>query len=160
MKTIFIKYSILLLAGFLVSWWLLFHSPFVIPDYIPGTPIKIDGLIIISLLISILIFGQKEFLKSQPELKIFKLTLLGTLICFSSEIVFQLIRQLTFDGYLPTERIMYFARGVFGVSLFATALSFLVAFQLKTKKTNKLVLMIIGFIVLVNLIQYLFAESP
>ncbi len=159
MKVIFTKYSILLLAGFLISWWFLFYSPLDIPDYIPGTPIKIDGLILLSILITILFFSQKEFLKSQPELTLFKLTLIGTLICFSSEIVFQLIRQLTLDGYHPTERIRYFARGVFGVTIFAAVVSFLVAFQLKTKKTNKLVLMIIGFIVLVNLIRNFIGDS-
>ncbi|MHB1277448.1 MAG: hypothetical protein ACYC1Q_03555 [Bacteroidia bacterium] len=159
MKITFTKYSILLLAGFLISWWLQFYSPFVIPDYIPGTPIKIDGLILLSVLLAILIFSQKEFLKKQPELTIFRLTLLGTLICFSSEIVFQLARQLTFVGYHPTERIMYFARGVFWVSLFAGALSFLVAFQLKKKEKSKLVLMIIGFILLANLILFLTGKS-
>jgi hypothetical protein len=156
MRPTIIKYTLLLLVGQLISWWTFFFSPFDIPDKIPQTPIKIDGIILIGLLLTILIFAQKKFLKLQPETTIIKLTLLGTIICFSSEVIFQTVRQPTLIADTLNDHIYYFLLGTIGVSLFGTAISFLTAFQLKTKKTGQLILMIIGLMTLANILKYLF----
>lgn len=156
MRSTIIKYSLLLLAGQLVCWWIFFFSPFNIPEKIPYTPINISGLILVALLLSTLILAQKKCIQLQPEISIMKLTLLGSIICFSSEIIFQTVRQPTLIAYTLNEHVYYFLLGVIGITCFGAILSFMIAFQLKTKKTKQLVLMIIGFIVLTNLIQYFY----
>jgi hypothetical protein len=153
---IFTKYTSLLLIGQLISWWIFFLSPFDIPDKIPLTPIKIHGLILVGLLLTILILAQKKLLKSQPVTTITKLTLLGLLICFSSEVIFQTLRQTTLNTETFKDRIFYFFLGVVSITIFGTVISFLTAFQLKTKKTGQLIIMIIGFLVFINLINRFF----
>ncbi len=156
MRPTIIKFILLLLAGQLISWWIIFFSPFDIPDKIPQTPIKIEGIILVGLLLTILIFAQKKFLKLQPETTITRLTLLGTIICFSSEVIFQTVRQPTLIADTLHDHIYYFLLGTIGVSFFGTALSFLIAFQLKTKKTGQLILMIIGLMLFTNIIKFFF----
>jgi predicted membrane channel-forming protein YqfA (hemolysin III family) len=133
-----------------------FLSPFDVPDKIPLTPIKIHGLILVGLLLTILILVQKKLLKSQPATTITKLTFLGLLICFSSEVIFQTLRQTTLKTETLKERIFYFFLGVISITIFGTVISFLTAFQLKTKKTGQLIIMIIGFLVFINLINRFF----
>jgi hypothetical protein len=156
MRNQILKYSGILLIGLLFEWWLIFYSPLNLPKRIPLTPIKIDGLLLTALIISILIFSQKSFLKIYNDLSIFKLTLLGSSICFLAELFFQLIRQPTLNAEGFNEKSFYFFLGVIGVTLFGTIFSFFIAFQLKTKRTGILILMIILFIVLVNIIKYFF----
>ena len=151
-----IKYTPLLLVGQIISWWTFFFSPFNIPDKIPMTPIKIHGLILFGLLVTILIMAQKKLLKLHPKATITKLTLLGILICFSSEVIFQTLRQTTLNTETFKDRIFYFFLGVVSITIFGTVISFLTAFQLKTKKTGQLIIMIIGFLVFINLINRFF----
>lgn len=156
----FIKYTVLLLLGELLAWWILFHSSMDIPEYIPETPLKISGLIRMVLFVTILVFGQKEFLRAKPDIDIFKLTLLGTLICFTEAVFFHAANQIPLMGEPFSTRMEFFLRNLLIITTFAAFLSFFVAFQLKTKKTNLLILMIIGFILLINLLQYLFPSFP
>lgn len=156
MKTIILKYSPILLVGLLVEWWIIWYSPLDLPERIPATPIKIEGLLLVGLLLTILIIVQKGFLKSNPDTTIFNLTVLGATICFIAEIIFQAIRQPFLTAGTPNEHLHHFLLGTIGVTIFGTILSFLVAFQLVRKNTGHLILMIIGFIVLVNIIKYVF----
>lgn len=112
------------------------------------------------LFVTILVFGQKEFLRAEPELGIFKLTLLGTLICFSESVFFHAANQIPLMGEPFSARMEFFLRNLLIITPFAAFLSFFVAFQLKTKRTTLLVLMIIGFMLLINLLQYLFPAFP
>lgn len=158
LKQTIIKYTLLLLAGQLISWWIFFFSPFNIPDKIPMTPIKTDGVILVGILLTTIIFAQKKILKLQPNITIINLTFGGTIICFFSEIIFQLVRQPTLTANTLNEYIYYFLLGVIGISFFGAVLSFLTAFQLKTKKTQQLILMIVGLMIFVNFIAHLFPK--
>jgi hypothetical protein len=152
MRKTIIKFSSILLMGLLVEWWLTQYSPLHLPVYIPHTPIRISGLLLTVLLIFVIIFFQKNLLKQYPEKTIFQLTMTGGLICLLSEIIFQLIRQPTLDSDAFVDRINNFTRGTLGMTIFGTIISFLVAFQIKTKKTEQLILIIIGIMVLSNLL--------
>jgi hypothetical protein len=156
MKTTLIKYSSVLLVALLIQWWLFLYAPLNLPKYIPSTPFRLEGLLLFVTILLILISSQKEFLRQRPSISIYRLTTLGTIICLISETLFQAMRQPFLNTEELNERLQYFLTGVIGVSIFAAILSFFVAFQLKTRRTFHLVLMIISFIILLNLIKYFF----
>jgi hypothetical protein len=155
LKPILLKYTLLLLVGQLILWWIFFLSPFNIPETIPFTSLKIRGLMLIALLVTIVISALKKFLKTRPEITIIKLTLLGTIICFVSEIIFQMVRQLTPIAETFNDRIYYFLLGVIAITTFGAVVSFLSSFQLKEKKTGQLIIMIAGLLLIVTLIKYI-----
>ena len=127
---------------FLVEWWFLYLSPFNIPEYIPNTPIRIGGLLLGLTVIILLRWQFKEFLLLKPSLSIWNLTIIGTLTVFIAEVFFQSLRQFHLNADTLKERIYYFILGTSGVSLFSAVIAFLIAFQLKTKRTNILLLFI------------------
>jgi hypothetical protein len=152
MRRTIIKFSSILLISLLAEWWLTKYSPLHLPVYIPHTPIRISGLLLMALLVFVLIIFQKNFLRRYPEKTIFQLTITSGLICLLSEIIFQLIRQQTLDSNSFVDRINNVTRGTIGMTIFGAIISFLVAFQIKTKKTGQLILIIIGIMVLSNLL--------
>jgi len=91
-----------------------------------------------------LILSQKELLKKTPTLSVVNLTLLGTTICFINEVIFHFILSFTDE----VSRLFYFVEGVTTTTTLCAVLSFFVAFQLKTKRTGKLVLFIAVFLIL------------
>jgi hypothetical protein len=147
-----IKNSILLLIGLLFWFWLTRLSNLDIPEFIGNIPIS--GLILLGLFIAVVILLQKELLKTTTELTITKLTLLSSLTCFISETLFHLFRILYQDIGTLTDKLYYFTISSVYSTLFGTALAFLIAFQLKTKKTRQLILLIVVFLLIVSLIQY------
>ena len=151
-----LKYSSILLLGLLLQWWIIFYSPLNLPERIPTTPIKVDGLLLVVLLLTILIIAEKRFLKVNPDSTIFKLMVYGTTICFLAEIVFQAIRQPFLNAESFSDRFYYFLLGTIGITAYSAAFSFFIAFQLKRKKTGQLILLIIGFVAIINIIKYLF----
>jgi hypothetical protein len=140
-KNVFHSTGILFLL-LLAEWWLLYLSPFNIPEHIPNTQIHIGGLLLVITIIFLLIIQMKSLLTSTPAASILKLTLIGTLTVFIAEVFFQFIRQLSLDSDIQTH-IYYFLLGTFGVSLFSAVIAALIAFQLKTKRTNLLLLFIV-----------------
>jgi hypothetical protein len=132
----------ILLLLFLMEWWIIYLSPFNIPEYIPNTPIKIDGLLLSSTIIILLLWQFKNLLLVLPTLSIWKLTMIGTLTVFIAEVLFQSLRQFHMNADTLRDHIYYFILGTMGVSLFSTVIAFLIAFQLKTKRTNTLLLLI------------------
>ncbi|HEY0612003.1 MAG TPA: hypothetical protein VGD35_20160, partial [Chitinophaga sp.] len=110
MKSYILKYSAITLAGLLIQWWIFRFAPVPIPEYIPATPVKIDGLVLVIFVIVILIFFQKGLLKAHPDKGILSLTCLGTLMYLIAEIIFQGIRMPA----LTNERLYYFLYGVLG----------------------------------------------
>src|SRR5580692_4748566 len=149
---IIIKYSGILLAWFLIAWWAVFFSPFNIPEYIPYTPIKVYGLFLCGFILTVLIFSGKELLRRESTLGIVNLTLIGTAICFLNEVVFQFILSFT----LTADRLSLFIEGVITTTIFCAFLSFFVAFQLKTKRTGRLVLFIVALIILFKILTIAF----
>lgn len=148
-----IKYSAILTVALLFNWWLFTFSSINIPEFIPKTPIPISGLFLFTVILTSIILIQKKALKSLPEISISKLSFLGSTVCFLSEIVFQSIRQTSISANTFNERLYYFALGVIGITLFGIVLSFFVAFQLKTKKTDLLILFIIVFLFILRIID-------
>lgn len=147
-----LKYTLILLLALLLDWWLFFISPFNIPEFIPYTPIKINGIILGAIFITILIIAQKEILKIAPSSSITKLVLIGTTIIFIAELFFQCIRS-----FASTSNLIYdFFSGVINITIANVFFSFFVAFQLKTKRTKKLLIYIIVFIILFNILLRLF----
>lgn len=151
-----LKYGFLLLIGLIIEWWIVWYSPLNLPEKIPSTPIRVDGILLIILFLIVFIKAEKDYLKANSEATILELTILGTVICLLAEIIFQLIRQPFLNAVAFSEHLYYYTIGVLVVTVFCAFLSFLVAFQLKTKQTFKLVLIIIGFVVLINGIKHFF----
>jgi cytochrome bd-type quinol oxidase subunit 2 len=145
----------LLLTGLLIQWWLFYFSGLDIPWFIPNTPIDLRGLLLIVLLLIILITFIKSKNRHDISLSIVKLTLAGTLVCFVAELVFQFIKLLVNNDEPFNDRITDFYVGVLGITLFAAAISFLISFQIKTKKTGLLLLFIAAFLALIVLIRTL-----
>lgn len=156
MKSYILKYSAIVLAGLLIQWWIFCFAPFFIPAYIPATPLRTDGLVLMIYIVVTLIFFQTSVLKTHPDKGILSLTCLGIVIYFLAEIVFQGIRMPTLTVDSVNERLYYFLYGVLGITIFAGIFSFLVAFQLKTKRTAQLILMIVGFLFAFYGLRYLF----
>jgi hypothetical protein len=152
MRILIFKFSLILLAGLLFGFWLTQYSTLNLPENIPHTPIRIGGLLLLGTLVFVLIIFEKRLLKLNPEETIFQLTTKGSLICLISETVFQLIRQLTFDTTIFTDRIYYFTIATVVITIFGIIISFLISFQLKTKRTGQLFLIIIGIMVLARLL--------
>ena len=144
----FIKFSSLLLAGNLVTYWILFLSPWEIPSHIPDTPINIDGLILIGLITLVSYLFQKQVLKLHPDTNVFRLILLSTLVCFIQEIIFHVIKLFLQREEATADYVFYFFLGVIGTSLISCFISIPIAFQLKGKKAGpvRVVLTIIAIL--------------
>ena len=140
-KTVLV-YSGIFLLLLLIQWWVFTLSGFNIPEYIPDTTARISGLFLGTIIISTLIISQKKIFKTDPNISVFKLTFTGALISFISEVFFQFIRSFT----LLEDKVVLFLRGVFAVTIFCTVISFLIAYQLKTKRTGRLILFLALFI--------------
>jgi len=104
-----------------------------VPDYIPGTPIRITGLFIILSYYLVFILLFRHILKQDPNTNFFYLIVLGSIVVFISEIVFQSFRQVTFENVTPEERIRFFLVGVIGMPILASVVTFSVAFNMKFK---------------------------
>lgn len=154
MRQLVIKNSLILLAGLLFEFWLTHLSDLGLPEFIGNTTLKLNGLILVGLFLASLILLQKGLLRTDPELTISNLTLLSLVMCFISETLFQSFRILYQNIGTSTDKLYYITTSSVYTTLFGTALGFLIAFQLKTKKTRQLVVFIVLFILIVNLIQY------
>lgn len=143
----------LLLATMLIKWWVFFFSPWDIPVHIPSTPLNIHGLALITTTVAIFIFFQRTLLKRLPGTAIWQLTFWSTLSFLLAEAVFQSIRVFTLTNTTTVEKAQFFLRGTFITSLFAAVMAFLTAFQLKTKKTGQLWLLIFGFLIVAYIIN-------
>jgi hypothetical protein len=150
MKKILFKYFLILLAGYLLNWWVFHLAPFKIPIFVLGK-IRLDGLFLMIIMVITAIFSQKEILLLNNETGIGQLTLYGFLIGFFAEMVFQLIYLSTSTSMSNTEKAYNFLRALVWLPLFATAIYFFVAFQFKTRRTGLLILIIVGFLLLLNL---------
>ena len=146
------KYTAILVVGFFVNWWVFDLSNFNIPENIPSTPIHISGLTLIIIIITVLIFAQKSMIMTNPDARISELTFVGTLIGLFAEIFFQSVRVFT----LEEDKLHYFLKGVIGVTIAMAIISFLISFQIKTKKTNQLLLFIFLFLIVFKIMIYLF----
>jgi hypothetical protein len=155
LKKLTITFSGILLLGLLFEWWILYFSKLNIDRHFPYTPIDIGGLLLIVLLLTTLIVFIKKVIKQNSSLNFFQLTLAGTSVCFVSEFVFQFIKLLTENGEPLKDRLVEFCIGVIGITFFCSVLSFLVSYQIKTRKTGMLLLFIILFMVFIVFLRTL-----
>ena len=154
MKNIILKYSVLLVIAYLIEWWLFSFSGFISLTYIPYTPINIEGLFLITILLIILIPLHKQLLRLDNSLSIWKLTLIGATVCLIAEIIFRLIRQIEAHTIVWTnEEIFYQLAGACGLTLFGGVLSFLISYQLNTKRTNNVIAFIFILLIAVYFIR-------
>ncbi|MBX3240190.1 MAG: hypothetical protein KIT80_02955 [Chitinophagaceae bacterium] len=150
-----IIFSGLLLIGLLFEWWLLDFSGLNIPEHIPYTPINVSGFLLLVLLLTILIVFIKKLVRQDSSFSIFRLTLTGAIACFIAEFVFQFIKLLVENGNLLKGRLIDFCAGVIGIAFLSTVLSFFVSYQVKTRKTGILLLLIILFMAFIGFISTL-----
>ena len=136
----------------LILWWVMFFSPFGIPELIPYTPIKTYGLFFTGMILTILIFAEKKILRNNPQSNIINLTLSGTVICFIMEVIFQVILSFTESS----DKLYYFIKGVTTTTILCAFLSFFIAFQLKTRRTKRLLLLIGIFVALFKILTLAF----
>jgi len=147
---IILKYSVILLALFLILWWIFEFSSFDIPQRFPHTPLRIYGFCLTVTYFVVLIFSQKEAVRKDGMISVTKLTIVGLLISFFMELIFQIFLSFTYDS----GRIYHFVSGVLSTTAVFGILSFFSAYQIKTKRTGRLVLFIIVLIVMVRIIMF------
>ena len=158
MKSIILKYSAIILPFELIVWYLREYTSLNIPEYfpIPGIPpVSVSGTLLMAAFITVLILSQKQILIIDPNTSVYKLTFTGTAIAFLSETVCQTIKQLIYIESI-VQHINEFLHTIIGLSMYVTFISFLVAFQLKTKKTRVLIVFIVVFIIVCNIVMRLF----
>jgi len=144
--------TILFIIIITALWWILFISTLNIPEFIPHTPIKLYGFCLIVVIITLFIITEKHLIKLQPEISIIKLTFIGATISFITEVVFQSILSTT----LTSDKFYFFCSGVITATIFETIISFLIAFQLKAKKTGLLIVFIITFCLLCKMMMFFY----
>jgi len=145
-------FSLVLFFAMLATFYV--DQFFALPEYIPNTPIKLYGFIFCSLTLLILTYAEKSFLKANGDITIAKLTLLGATVCFIAETQFQWIRIQTFDE----NRLYLYLRGITTNGIFFFVLAFLIAFQLKTKRSGLVTLFVIVIFILFKIALYFFPE--
>jgi hypothetical protein len=139
MKSLIIKFSLLLLVAELLSWWVFFYSPVNIPTYITiiGTPLNILGLFLIVLLAIVLYFFQRRLLLLNREFTVVQLAFWSAIVALISEFLFRIIRLPTITADSVNERLYYALRGALVIPVFAFVISLLIAFLIKRKGSLK-----------------------
>lgn len=150
--TIILKYSLILFVIITTSFWLFGYSDNNLPQYIPHTPIRINGAVIAFSFLTIIILAQKEVLRSQPDVGIKKLMFISSLIVAIAEISFQPIRASTFED----NKFHEFLYGFAGSTVISIILSFFAAYQLKTKKSGLLILFFLILTVVFSVLKYFY----
>jgi hypothetical protein len=154
-----LKYACYFLAGSLVMWGIDYYFPDLFPiPIIAGTQVKTFGLTFFFMELTVLIFYIKALLKANPEYSVLLLSAYGCLVCVFAEPVFQIIRVLNMDLSLA-ERMHKFIFGVLGGIALAFVISFLIAYQIKTKRTGITILIFVTIGAIIRVIQFFF-QSP
>lgn len=150
MKPIIQRYSTILFALFVVEWWLIELGMLPLPEYIPGTTFKIGGLVILTIVITCLIFLNKELLRRKPDTTLLQLMSISLMVGLIGESAFQLVRQLEIQANSFGERVVIFSKAVALDTVLFSMFAFAVAFQLKTKK---LWILFLGAVLVITALQ-------
>jgi hypothetical protein len=98
--------------------------------------LSLTGLYILASIYGVLYFTFRKVVKDDPELGFIPLSILGILIVFFSELVFQVYRQAGFpEDYPISDRMDNFFRAVIGSPAFSIIIS--VPMAAKFKHLNK-----------------------
>lgn len=110
-------------------------------------------------IVLILAIYDRQLLKKEPKLSVYKLTINGAIVCFIAEIFFQLTKEFVVIESTFKERVVDFGIGVIGITCFGAALSFFTAFQIKTKRTGRLMLFILVFLSILYLLKMVISRT-
>ncbi len=91
---IYLEHTLLLAILFLFTEWLFFESSIQIIKNIPGTDIKIFGLVILIEVILILNIVFKKSIEKYDSFKVLNLTIIGSVICCSAVMSLQTFRVI------------------------------------------------------------------
>ncbi len=127
-------FTLISLAALLFILWLVDFSPFGIPEFIPGSEIRIYGILILIAFILIFIFLQKRLLKFNIHISRLKLVVASTIVAFVSLFVYQCIRQLFIlhGQYSYNLSTVLVSSGLASLAFILLALA--VSFELKKQK--------------------------
>lgn len=100
-----------------------------------------------------MIIALKSALKIDPQIKLLKLFFIGFIICSVPEMVVQVIQQI-----LLIQIDYIFIEGFWGSTFIFATVVFFISYQLRTKNTGKLFLLIISFIILFNVVKYFYPD--
>lgn len=148
-KTIII-YSIVELVLLSITLYMFDLSDLNIPEYIPLTPLRTSGLIFSTILIGLCIGAEKRILRLQPDLSIIKLSFYGAAAGCLAELSYQGLRY----SLLPSDRLNNFFTGMLVVIATTGVISWLTAFQLKTRRTTMLIVFIVIIGLLIRLLEH------
>ena len=134
-----IKFSLLLLVGELLSWWMVFYSPIDVPTYfnLMGTSVNVLGLFLFFLLAIVLYFFQKHLLNLNTQSTILQLAFWSATVVFISELIFQFIRLPTIAVDSNSERLYLAFRAVIVIPAIAFVMSLVIASLVKRNERLK-----------------------
>lgn len=142
--------ALILTSAHLVIWYVLYEWVLDIPEFIPATSIKTNVPFIFTAMLTVFIISERKILQLWPDISILKLTTLTFIIGSIAELIFQIVRCYV-DGFSLYD--LFEANML--MAAYHWVIAFLVAYQLKTKKTGILILFIVIVVVIANGIRYL-----
>ena len=148
-----IQYITVMLMAFIAEWCFTYLFRLVPQGYIPNTNINIEGSLILLIWIVVLTFYLRQSTRFDNSISIWKLTWLGTTVVSAAELLFQFSKTLLDNGTLINGTVGNFLRRMIILILLGATLSFFIAFQLKTRRTFILLIMVFTFMAMVYFIR-------
>lgn len=132
--------TIILTSAYLLQWYFISYYFTQLPEYVPHTNIKIDGVIILVTLIVTFYFFQKKTIKKIPNITLSQLTGLSAIVCFSAEIIFQAIRHIAEPDSISS-KLFSFLHSTIISSLISIVIVFMEALHIRHPRSiwNKII---------------------
>jgi hypothetical protein len=147
-----LKYIAILFWAIAINHYILILSSFNIPEFVPGTPVKLYGITAFIIYFITLRLLMSELIKLRPDFTIAHLTLYGAAVCFFAEGPFQVYLAYLFHDWYLYNIIL----AIIMLTSMFSAIGFLIAFKLKTGNTKRLITLIVAFLLIFNLLTYFF----
>ena len=135
-----------LTALYIVLELVFFESNLEIIKTIPGTDIRVFGLLILLFTFIALRHSLKTAFLVNPKKSVLNLTILGGLICLLPLLSLQIVRYII-DTLNHSADIVFILSQAVKIFIAYLVLSFLIAFQIVTKNTKILLLIILGIFI-------------
>jgi hypothetical protein len=120
---------------------------------IPGTEIRIFGLVTLIMTITINILSIKKLFKNNITQSILKLTTLGTVTTLIAFVSLQILR-IVIDKYNnESTNYYYMFIQTIMLTIFSLILSFLISFEVTTKRTGMTLLMLVLVLIIFALVK-------
>ncbi|MBS1503027.1 MAG: hypothetical protein JST32_13250 [Bacteroidetes bacterium] len=136
-----------------LALFIIYYLTDIFPEFLFNTTIRLNGLLIFCITLTISIIVQKQFFKANPTANIAQLALLSTTIVFIAEAIFQIIRAFSYSS----DRLFYYLSGTIGMVIFFGIVSILIALQLKTGRTVLVIIFSIAFALSIKFILPIFS---